>query len=68
MQVNIAKIKGLMAEHGDTQKDLAAVLGCCVTSVGNYLTGKSQMKIDDIGNIAQHYQVDAFELLKKTED
>lgn len=66
MQVNIAKIKGLMAEHGETQKDLADVLGCSVTTIGNYLTGKSQMKIDDVGSIASHYEVDAFDLLKKT--
>lgn len=55
MQVNLNKIRGLMAEHGDTQKDLAEKLGVSVTTVGNYLNGKTKMTIEVIGKIAQIY-------------
>ena len=67
MQVNIAKIIGLMAEHGETQQDLARVLGCSVTTVGNYMTSKSVMRVDDVGKIAVHYEVSPLDLLKTTQ-
>lgn len=63
MQVNIMKIKGLMAENGDTQEDLAKKLGCSTTTVGNYLTGKSEMRITTLDRIAEIYNAAPLDLL-----
>lgn len=63
MQVNVMKIKGLMAENGDTQEDLAKKLGCSVATVGNYLTGKSEMRIATLNLIAQIYNTAPLDLL-----
>lgn len=64
MQVNIAKIKGLMAENDETQTDLAKVLNCSVTTVGSYLRGKTAMSLETITQIADHYKVEPLNLLK----
>ena len=67
MQVNIAKIKGLMAEHGETQQDLAKKLGVTRTTVNNYLTGDSPITLKTVNDIAAIYEVDPFELLAKAD-
>lgn len=46
MQVNLNKIKGLMAENGDTQKDLARKLGVNKATVNNWLHGKTNIRLD----------------------
>lgn len=56
--VNLDKIKGLMREHGETQRDLANLLACSATSANNYLTGKTEMKVGDVVKIAKHYNVE----------
>jgi transcriptional regulator with XRE-family HTH domain len=63
MQVNLNKIKGLMAEHGDTQKDLADKLGISDMTLRNYLGGKTEMRVDTIGKIAEIYKVAPLVLL-----
>lgn len=65
MQVNIAKIKGLMAEHGDTQKDLAAKLGVTRTTINNYVLGKTTVTLETANKIAAIYNVDPLDLLKR---
>lgn len=67
MQVNIAKIKGLMAEHGETQQDLAKKLGVTRTTVNNYLTGDSPITLKTVNDIAAIYEIDPFELLAKAD-
>ena len=39
MQVNTARIRGLMAEHGDTQQDLADLLGVSNKAVSRLESG-----------------------------
>jgi len=65
MQVNIAKIKGLMAEHGDTQQDLAAKLGVTRTTINNYVLGKTTVTLETANKIAAIYNVDPLDLLKR---
>lgn len=64
MFVNINKIRGLMAEHGDTQKSLAEKLNVSERTVWNYLTGKTSMRVDDIAKIAAIYDVEPHTLFK----
>lgn len=63
MTVNLNKIKGLMAEHGDTQKDLAEKLQISVVTLRGYLKGYSVMRVDTIAKIAEIYGVPALDLL-----
>lgn len=56
--MNIKKIKGLMAENGHTQKDLANILGISECTVKNKLLGKSDFKFSEVVLIANHYNVD----------
>lgn len=65
MQVNVARIKGLMAEHGDTQETLAKKLGVTRTTVNNYLTGDYSMSLETASRIAKIYNADPFTLLKR---
>ena len=63
MTVNLNKIRGLMAEHGDTQKDLAEKLQISVVTLRGYLKGYSVMRVDTIAKIAEIYGVPALDLL-----
>lgn len=65
MQVNIAKIKGLMAEHGDTQQSLADKLGVTRTTINNYVLGKTAITLETANKIAAIYNVDPLDLLKR---
>lgn len=65
MTVNLNKIRGLMAEHGDTQKDLAEKLGLSRQMVSLYMTGGSAMSIATVAKIARIYGVSPFDLLKE---
>lgn len=63
MQVNLNKIKGLMAENGDTQKDLADKLGIADITLRNYFKGRTVMRIDTVSKIAEIYNVAPLVLL-----
>lgn len=63
MQVNLNKIKGLMAENGDTQKDLADKLGIADITLRNYFKGRTDMRIDTVSKIAEIYNVSPLVLL-----
>lgn len=63
MQVNVAKIKGLMAEHGDTQDDLARKMKMTSATLRNYLKGKTVMRVDTVAEIAKIYGIKPIELL-----
>lgn len=63
MQVNLNKIKGLMAENGDTQKDLARKLGITDETLRNYLKGETIMRVDTVSKIAAVYNVAPLMLL-----
>ena len=63
MQVNTARIRGLMAEHGDTQQDLAEKLGITPVTLREYLKGRQQMRVDTVSQIAAIYNVSPLDLL-----
>lgn len=63
MQVNTARIRGLMAEHGDTQQDLAEKLGVTRTTVNNYLQGVSPITLKTATKIAKIYNADPLSLI-----
>ena len=63
MQVNTARIRGLRAEHGDTQQDLAEKLGVTRTTVNNYLQGVSPITLETATKIAKIYNADPLSLI-----
>ena len=63
MQVNTARIRWLMAEHGDTQQDLAEKLGITSVTLREYLKGRQQMRVDTVSQIAAIYNVSPLDLL-----
>lgn len=63
MQVNVAKIKGLMAEHGDTQDVLAEKLGIVPAMLRSYLKGRTVMRVDTVAQIAEIYGIKPLDLL-----
>lgn len=54
---NIPKIRGLLAEHGFTQKDLAVWLGCTERSVQNKMNGVTLFKEREIKIIMDTFDV-----------
>ena len=63
MQVNVAKIKGLIAEHGDTQDTLTKKLGIVPNTLRSYLKGRTVMRVDTVAQIAEIYGVKPLDLL-----
>lgn len=64
MKVNLNKIKGLMAEHGDTQLDLAEKLGISENTLRHYFHQKTEMRVSMVGQIAEIYHVKPLDLLQ----
>lgn len=64
MQVNINKIKGLMAENGDTQKDLADKLKVNRQTVNNWFCGHNKVSLETLTEIAKIYKVEPLTLIK----
>ena len=56
-----------MAEHGDTQQDLAEKLGITPATLRGYLKGRQQMRVDTIAEIATIYGVKPLYLLIEEE-
>lgn len=54
----VEKIRGLMAEHKESQKDLSEVLRISPNSVYNKLNGHSQFTVSEISIIAEHYKTE----------
>jgi transcriptional regulator with XRE-family HTH domain len=56
--VNLMKIKGCMAEHKHTQKDVAKILNLSVNSVNNKLLGKVKFTIEELTTLSKTYNLD----------
>ena len=56
--MNVNKLKGLMAEHGERQEDIAKLLNIHITTVNFKLQGKSEFKLSELKTLAEHYKVD----------
>lgn len=55
--MNVARLKGLMAENGDTQSDVAAYLGITRVAFNRKIGGKYEFKMSEISKIAEKYNV-----------
>jgi len=53
--INLKKIKGLMAEHGLTQKDLAIVIDLSPQQMVKKLDGRADLKVGELLKIANHF-------------
>lgn len=56
--MNLKKLKGLMAENGDRQEDVAKLLNINVTTLAFKLAGKREFKFSEVITLAKHYNVD----------
>ena len=54
-----------MVKHGETQSDIANLLGIARTTVNFRISGKSEWTINEIEKICEHYQKDYYELFKR---
>jgi len=62
--VKLDKIRGLMAEHRDTQESLANKLGVSKQLVNLKLLGKSPFSIEQLAKVAHLYGVTTQELIE----
>lgn len=62
--VKINKLKGLMAENGDTQESLAKKLGVTKQLINLKLTGKSKFSIEMLSQVAKLYNVELSTLVE----
>lgn len=60
--VNTAKIKGLIAEKGITQKILADAIGISTASINGKLNGNLDFKANELTQIANYFAIDIKEL------
>lgn len=54
--VNLAKIRGLMAEHGDTQEKVASFLNQSVVSFSKRINGEIEFKPSELYFLAKKYK------------
>jgi len=52
------KVKGLMAENGLKQIDIAVELGISLVALQQKLNGKTDFKLDEIRQLARTFNVD----------
>lgn len=48
--MNVFKLKGLMAEHGETQQDIAKLLGITATAFAKKMKQPNRFKFDEVKN------------------
>ena len=54
-----------MLRKGETQTDLAKLIGITQETVSNKLTGKTQWNIGEIDTLCKHYNKNYYELFDK---
>lgn len=67
MRKHIVKYPALeeeMRKHGDSQKDLAALLGVSIATISRKLSGKCRWNIGDVETICEYYKKDYYQLFK----
>ena len=60
--MNEQLLKAKMAEHGDTQAELAAAIGISLSNFNDKLNGKVSFRQNDIAAIRQRYHLTAEEV------
>lgn len=64
-----AELVGEMAKRGETQKDLAKVIGIeSATAISRRLAGDIEWSIGEVEAICEHYGKDYYTLFKKYEN
>lgn len=63
-QMNVKLLKSKMALYGDTIADLAKLIGKSYVTTCNYLKGKTQMSLRDVGKIAKRYKLTPEEIVR----
>ena len=51
-------IKGLRAEHGESQKDCAKIIGKSVVTYRNKEKGKISFDLDEVAALFEHWGID----------
>lgn len=58
LQSNVTQVlKVLLTAHGETQADVAEVLGVTQSSVSNKMAGKTRWSLDDIQRLTHHFEL-----------
>jgi putative transcriptional regulator len=60
--INLNKIRGLRAEHNETQKDIADILGIHISSYQSKEWGISEFKPSELKTLADRWGVDISDL------
>ena len=64
-----AELVGEMAKRGETQEDLAKVIGInSATSISRRLSGEIEWSIGEVEKLCEYYGKDYYTLFKKYED
>lgn len=63
--VNLNKIKGLRAEHAETQNDVAKLLNINASSYQNKEWGITEFKPSELKTLADHWEVDIKDLFNE---
>lgn len=62
--MNIPKLRGLMAENGMTQKEVAQLLKINENTFKNKILGKSKFTFDEVAKLSKIFRVDINIFLK----
>lgn len=66
-QIKYPVLVGEMAKRGDTQRELAKLLGINKNSISKRFSGKVQWSKNEIDKICEFYGKDYYELFKENE-
>lgn len=67
-KIKFPELAGEMAKHGESQRDIAKLLGIPFSSVCRRLSGEIQWTIGDVETLCKHYKKGYYELFKKNEE
>lgn len=65
MSINLSRLKAYRALHRENQKDIAEVLGICLTSYCHKEQGYKEFSGTEIGKMAEHWNIPPGDLFSK---
>ena len=63
--INLRKIRGLRAEHGETQNDIAKLLNINTSSYQNKEWGITEFKPSELKALADHWEAEVKDLFNE---